>query len=104
MKNRKLLAILLLSLSFCFVSGVEYGEVIIPQQSRMVVELIVEKGTVKSYMKEYERLPNAKFPLIACPSGLRLFEEPRPDRQKGGREKGKIMKTPPSLDMREFSV
>ena len=27
MKNKKLLAIILLSLSFCFVSGVGYGEV-----------------------------------------------------------------------------
>ncbi len=39
-------------------------------------------------MKEYERLPNVKSPLIACLSGLRLLQEPRPDKQK----KGKAMK------------
>ncbi len=44
MKNKKLLAIVLLSLSFCFVSGVGYGEVIIPsEQSRIVGELLVLK-------------------------------------------------------------
>ena len=56
-------------------------------------------GTVKSCMREYERLPNTKFSLIVCPSELRLFEEPPPDR-----EKEKIMKTPVSLDVREFLV
>lgn len=31
-------------------------------------------GTVKSYMKEYERLPNVRSSLIACLSGLGLFQ------------------------------
>ncbi len=45
MKNKKLLAIILLSLSFCFVSGVGYGEIIIPPEpSRTVGELLALKS------------------------------------------------------------
>jgi len=52
-KNKKLLAIILLSLSFCFVvSGMGHGEIIIPQQSRMVGELIVDKLQEDEYKNE----------------------------------------------------
>ena len=52
MKNKKLLAIILLSLSFCLVSGVGYGEIIIPKQSKIVAELIVEKMLEDEYENE----------------------------------------------------
>lgn len=49
--------------------------------------LFTGSGTVESYMKEYERLPNIRFPLIAC---VRTWAFPvAPSRQaKRGEGKG----------------
>jgi len=61
MKNKKLLAIILLSLSFCFVSGVGYGKVVIPPQSVSYDELVLYGdeplfGMIESLRKDIGRL------------------------------------------------
>ncbi len=67
MKNKKLLAIILLSLSFCFVFGVGYGEILQP-----------EKPSVSWYMEEYAEEPQKGLDFwrydcdLALPSMLDL--------------------------------
>ncbi len=52
MKNKKLLAIILLSLSFCFVSGVGYGEVYVPGEPRTVRDLLADSFQESEYANE----------------------------------------------------